>query len=1104
MQCPICGSNNVEGARFCDQCAAPMATAACPACGLIGRPGAKFCSGCSAPLEISPADSANAKNDSNSEGLRAERRHLTVLFCDVAGSTELAAKLDPEDWQRIITSYHNCATETVARFGGHVALYLGDGLLVFFGYPQANEDDPQRAVMAGLALIDAIAALNSSLAIPAGRNLAVRVGIHSGAVVVADGSRRRANVFGSVPNIASHVQSLTAPNTVLITAAVHHLVSGIFVVEDAGMRPLKGVEHPLQLYRVIQASGARGRLAASAAAGLTSFVGRDDELRVLNDRWNRVLAGEGQVVLIIGEPGIGKSRLLQHFSGQLAGIPHMRADCAAASLHKNTPFYGVEDMLHQALHLTAEQKPEEHLSVLEASLELAGLKLDEAVPLIAPLVGLPVPAKYPRLELEPEQRRKRLLGTITGWALGIAKIQPLVIASEDLHWADPSTLEVIRLLAEQGAAARVLLICTGRPEFRAPWSLGPHHTQLTLNRLSVGNAHSMVSGLAPLARLDPATVEAVVERSGGVPLFVEQLTRSVVESSSNDSVRREIPATLYDSLLARLDRLGEAREIAQVASVIGPEFSWKILQAVTELRDEKVSNSLKTLTEAQLLSERGSPPEASYTFRHALIADAAYQSLLRGKRQQYHARIAEVLAERPPEHPDAQPQLLAHHYTEAGLAELAIPQWLAAGQMAVQSSASAEAVNHLTRGLEVLKTLPVTPERFQQELTFQLALGTSLIAIKGYASPEVGAVYARARELCHQAGEAPQLFPVLWGLWLFYTARANHLVAYELAEHCLRLAERNQDPILILEAHHALGITLTGLADFDRGLEHLHNVISRYDQKLHGSMAFTYGQDPKVVCLSQAAWTTWIRGYPDRAIALNQQAVSLAQNLAHPYTLATALNFAAMLHQFCRDAGAVSECAEIVIDVSTKHNFGLMNSWASLMQGWSMTQGSEIGIGIAQIRDGIAAFRSSGAEVMVPYFLSLLAEALGKTGKAAEAVSVLTQAQAVIARSHEFWWEAELYRSMGELRLLESDDQGSVSNRQKEAEEYFLQALNIASRQGEKSLELRAAMSLSELWRQQGKKAEAHRTLADSYGWFKEGFETADLRRAKTILDATK
>lgn len=653
MRCASCDSNNSEGAKFCSRCGVPLLVR-CPACGASGPASAKFCSECAAPISIEltperpaggpriPLQPIAPRAPLHSQEIEGERRHLSVLFCDLVGSTEIASRLDPEEWRELLASCHSCARDAVTRFGGHVAQYLGDGLLVFFGYPHAYEDAPQRAVLAALATLEALSALNSRMASERYPKLAARIGIHSGTVVVGPSHGDEAIAFGEVPNIASRVQSAASPDTVFISAATHHLVSGWFVVEDQGAQPLKGIEHPVHLFRVVQPSAVRSRLGVAALRGLTAFTGREVELRLLLNRWERVREGEGQLILVVGEPGIGKSRLVEHFREQIADMPHTWSDCAAAAIHENTPFYAIEEMLQHGFQWRGEQSDDERIAGLEASLDLAGVNTSEAVPLIAPLVNLAVPAKYPPLRMAPDQTRKRLLATITAWALGIARIQPLIVAVEDLHWADPSTLEVVQLLAEQGATAPLLLICTARPEFRAPWPPRAHHAQLSLDRLSVRDAREMATQLTARAPLPTDAVEAAVKLSGGIPFFVEELIREMIENGDTRPLLPEIPSTLRDWLLARLDRLGEAREVAQVASVIGHEFSWRLLRAIVLLEDEQLNAALKKLADSQLLLEQGIPPEATYKFRHALIQDAAYQWLLRSKRRDYHRRIAQT------------------------------------------------------------------------------------------------------------------------------------------------------------------------------------------------------------------------------------------------------------------------------------------------------------------------------------------------------------------------------------------------------------------------------------------------------------------------------
>ena len=577
MHCSKCGSENPAGNNFCARCGNALARL-CLNCGAENAPTSNFCGKCGAALNAPVSTPVAATPSIQSPEVAGERRHLTVLFCDLVGSTAIAARLDPEQWRETLAGFHREAAVAITRFDGHVAKYLGDGVMAYFGWPAAHDNDAERAARAGLAILDAIAKLNEQ---PGHAKLSARVGIDSGLVVIGKGAGNEAEVFGEVPNIAARVEAEAAPGTVLITEATHRLVSGLFVVEDCGAHELKGLERPLQLYRVVRPSGMRGRFPAMAAMrGMTPFVGREDELRSLLNRWERVREGEGQVVTIIGEGGIGKSRLVQRFREELAATPFTWLECATAPFFRNTPFYAVADMLQQSFHWEASHTVERRLAALEASLGLAGLDPDEAAPLIAPLLDLPVGTRYPPLSMAPDQQRKRLLATVVAWAFGTAKAQPLVIATEDLHWADPSTLELTQLLVEQGAPARLLLLYTARPEFHAPWPMRAHHTQINLNRLTARNVRTMVAQVAAKIALSDETVATVVERTGGVPLFVEELTRAVLESGDVRLAGHEIPATLHDSLMARLDRMGPAKEVIQIGAVIGSEFSYELLRAV--------------------------------------------------------------------------------------------------------------------------------------------------------------------------------------------------------------------------------------------------------------------------------------------------------------------------------------------------------------------------------------------------------------------------------------------------------------------------------------------------------------------------------------------
>ena len=682
--------------------------------------------GTSEELGISPATSVPRQLDAHGNGHAdpssvtglGERRHLTVLFCDLVNSTSLASQLDPEEWREVVINYHQRVAQEVERFGGHVAQYLGDGIIAYFGWPEAHDDDVERAVRAGLAMLEAIAKFNTD---PSHSRSAARVGIDSGVVVIGDGAGKGADVYGEAPNMAARVQAAAEPGTLLITEAAHRLIPGIFVVEECGAQILKGIAYPVQLYRVIRPRGMRGRLAAVAAArGLTPFVGREDELRLLMNRWERAVGGEGQTVLIVGEAGIGKSRLVQRFHEELAHHPHTWLESAAVPFFQNTPFSAVMSILQQGFQWHSGQSAEQRLAVLEASLANAGVKLDEAVPLLAQVLELPVDGKYPPSSLSPAEQRKRLLASLAAWVFPVAKDHPLVVAIEDLHWADPSTHELIRLLSEQGPTSRLLLLCTARPEFHASWARRAHHTEITLNRLSTANVRAMIAQVAMGSALATDTIKAVIERTSGVPLFIEELTRAVLESGNSMLGERDIPVTLHDSLMARLDRLGAAKEVLQIGSVIGSEFSYELLHGVQPLADEEFQKVLGVLADAELIYVRGIAPDATYQFKHALIKDAAYQALLKSRRKDLHRLIAQTISENFPAIKAEQPEVLARHWTEAGETEQAFSEWSRAGKAAEARNAFVEAEQSLQHALALLKELPESQERDLREMEFRL------------------------------------------------------------------------------------------------------------------------------------------------------------------------------------------------------------------------------------------------------------------------------------------------------------------------------------------------------------------------------------------------
>jgi class 3 adenylate cyclase/predicted ATPase len=1049
----------------------------------------------------------------------AERRQLTVLFCDLVDSTALSRQLDPEDYRVVVRAYQAACASVIARFDGHIAQYLGDGLLVYFGYPQAHEDDAQRAVRTGLGMLEAMGTLPPRLLRDTSVRLAVRIGIHTGLVVVGEmgsGGRHEHLALGDTPNLAARLQGLAAPNTVVISAATARLVHGYFTCQELGPHALKGLETPVHVSQVLGESAAQSRLEAAEAIGLTPLVGREAEVALLRERWAQSTEGLGQVVVLSGEAGIGKSRLVRVLTEQVVEAHTPRPTVRCLPYHTNSALYPVIEHLHRLLHWHPEAPPDARLAALEQALQAAYLPLAEVVPLMAALLSLPVPERYPPLTVSPQRQKQQTLEALVAWLLAEAAQQPVLAIWEDLHWADPSTLELLGLLLDQVPTARLLLVLTARPAFRPPWPPRSYVTPLALTRLLRPQVEELVLQMTGGKPLPAEVLRQIVEKTDGIPLFVEELVKTILEAGL---VREEaeryvltgplpplaIPTTLQDALMARLDRLAPVKAVAQLGAVLGREFSYALLRAVAPVDEATLQHGLAQLVAAELLYQRGRPPQATYLFKHALVQDAAYQSLLRSTRQQHHQHIAQVLETHFPDLCETQPELLAQHYTEAGLTVQAIPYWHQAGQRAAQRSAHAEAISHLTNALELLKTLPDAPERAQQELALHITLGPALSATKSWAAPEVERVYARARELCQQIGETPQLFTVLRGLWVFYFIRAEYQTAQELGKRCLSLAQSLQDPSFLLEAHHALWDTLVWRGEVVSARAHMEQGAALYDPQQHRSHALLYEEDPEVCRLAVEALALWYLGYPDQALGSIHDALALAREISHPYSLAMALALAAWVHQCCRETQLSQECAEAAITLSTEQEFPFWAAWGTIVRGWGLTEQGQGEEGVVQIRRGLPVYRATGAETLQPYFLALLAEVYGKVGQDQEGLTALAEALAMADRTGERLHVAELYRLQGTLTLQSNITtlQPLTPNPQAaaEAEECFWKAIEIARQQQAKSLELRAAGSLSRLWQHQGKRAEAHALLAPIYGWFTEGFDTADLQEAKALLE---
>jgi class 3 adenylate cyclase/predicted ATPase len=1118
MDCPSCGAS-VPAGKFCIECGAVFELR-CESCGHANDSNAKFCAECGRDLR--PERPAGSAPDTAAPR-QAERRQLTVLFCDLVGSTELSARLDPEDMGQVIRAYQGCCAEAVGRWRGHVAKYMGDGLLAYFGWPRAHEDDAERAVRAGRAIIDALA----GLATPAVDPLAARVGIATGLVMVGEligeGTAQEQAVVGETPNLAARLQALAEPGSVIISQATRRLIGGLFELTDLGPTRLKGFAEPLAAFRVEGEGRAVGRFEALHGERVTPLVGREHELGLLVDRWGLAKGGEGQVVLLSGEPGIGKSRTGQALLDRIATEPHVRLRYYCSPYHMNSALHPAIEQLERAAGFSADDGADAKLDKLEAILAQATDHIAQAMPLFAALLSVPGTERYPPLNLTPQVQKARTFEALLGQLDGLAAQQPLLVIYEDAHWADPTTLEFLGLVVERVQGLPVLLLITFRPEFVPPWTGHGHVTALSLGRLARRQGGAMVARVAGGKGLPAELLQQILDKTDGVPLFIEELTKTVLESAllwgagdrfelTGSLAQLTIPSTLHDSLMARLDRLGMVKELAQIAACIGREFSHRLIAEVTMLPEPDLDHALAELMAAQLIFPRGALPEATYSFKHALVQDAAYQSLLKSRRRQLHAKIGTVLEEHFAEVAKAQPDVLARHWAEAGVLEKAVAYSHRAAQQAVARSAMAEAIAHVQHGLEVLAGLPDGLARRQQELELQTTLGVPLISIKGMGAPEVERAYARARELCLQVGDAPQLSSVLFGLWWFYEVRADLQAAHQVAGQLLDMSQRGAEAASLIQAHRAMGHTLLWLGEFASAQAHFEQAIACYDPQRHRSLAFTSGQEPGVLARGFAAHVLWYLGYPDRALKTMHEALSLGRGVGHPFSLAFALDHTTWLHQYRREATETSDWAEADTKFSAEHGFPFFLAQGTMLRGWALAAQGQDAEGIAQIAQGLAAHHATGALLVRPYWVSLLAWAYGQSGQIEEGLRVLGEAFAITQDQHV--WEAELHRLKGELLLARASSRDDTrtapidapliteaSQPIAEAEFCFLEAIKIAREQHARSLELRAATSLARLWDKQGRRKDARDLLAPVYGWFTEGFDTADLKDARALLE---
>lgn len=1106
MQCLSCNAVVGATAKFCEQCGRSLAVA-CPRCGHVCAAQAKFCGECGTAVgrpqvvgEVSAKTRSTLQSTVPSTSV-GERRQLSIVFCDIVGSSALSTRLDPEVQSDVIAAFHACCSDVIKRLGGMVAQYLGDGVLAYFGYPIAHEDDAERAVRSGIALVEAISQLRPG----PGVALQSRVGIATGLVVVGDlvreGVTQQNAAIGATTNLAARLQTLAKPDTVVISCETHRLVGSMFQYADLGTHSLKGFSEPVQALQVLSTSAIENRFEALRDGRAGAILGREEELELLKRRWDFAKQGQGRVVLLTGEPGIGKSRLTAAVRDLLKSEAHTQLSYNCSPFHTDSALYPIINQLLRSAAIERQDDDRTRLDKIEALLARSNGSNVDTVPLIASLLSIQVGDRYSVSALSPQQTRERILAFLVARLKHLAGEQPVLVLFEDLHWIDPTSLELLSRIVALAADIPVLVLGTARPEFQAPWSNQSHISTIPLNRLDRLSVSALIAEVT-LGRELPAEVMAqIIARTDGVPLFIEEVTKDVLESGLLQEAEGElklegplpplaIPATIQASLLARIDRLSSVKNVAQIGAVIGREFSHALLSCIAPESDAELRAAIAQLIGAGLVFQHGLSPNLHYTFKHALVQDAVYSSLVRSRRQQIHGEIARAIEAHFPDIAAGEPELLAHHFAAAGQPAEAIEYWVRAGEHAQQRSAYAETVTRFAHAIDLVKSLRHSQEALRRELGIRLKMGPALIVARRPQSAEVEAFYNQSRELVEQLGDNSHLFPVLWGQWFVSFSRNQNTAALSAGEHLLKVAQEADDQALLLEAHHALWATLSQMGRADEAMIHLERGLALYDPQLHSNHAALYGgHDPGTCCRYHLAANLWIQGFPDRAVSVIEDAQTLSCQLNHPMSTAITSWFSAWLHYHRGNREGAGSAARQVLELTKDHgvrgwdNIEIVLLWATTkkpltLQLLSEMQNRMLASGAAQ------NWRNA-------FCLSVLARLYSETGHPETGIGVL-DAIPVSARSGIY--AAELRRLEVELRLKASPASIGASERD------FLDAIAQAQAGHEKSLELRAATSLAALWKNGGRKDDARVLLEPIYGWFSEGHTTNDLQAAKSLL----
>jgi class 3 adenylate cyclase/predicted ATPase len=1068
-------------------------------------------------------------------GTDGERKTITALFADLKGSTALIEGLDPEEARAIIDPALQLMMDAVHQYDGYVAQALGDGIFALFGAPLAHEDHPQRAVYAALRMQDEMRRYTDTLRAKGYPPLQMRVGINTGEVVLR--SIRKDDLHadyvpvGHSTNLAARMEQLANPGTIVVSAYTQRLTDGYFAFKDLGPTQIKGVEEPLAIYEVLGVGALRTRLQVAARRGLTQFVGRQSEMEQMQKTLTQAKAGHGQIVGVMGEPGLGKSRLFYEFKLLSVG-GCLVLEAYSVSHGKATAYLPVIELLKSYFRIESQDDERIRREKVGGKVLMLDRSLEDTLPYLFALLGIEQQPS-PLQQMDPQIRRRRTFEALKKLFFRESLNQPLILIFEDLHWIDSETQGFLDTLSEGVASARILLLVNYRPEYRHEWGQKTYYTQLRLAPFGKAEAEEFLTFLLGHDPTLATLRQQILAKTEGTPFFMEEVVQTLEEEgvlsgdrgqyqltphiSTQHVVTLQLPTTVQGVLAARIDRLApDEKALLQQLAVIGREFSLGLVRQVIAQPEDELHRLLSSLQHKEFLYEQPAFPEVEYLFKHALTQEVAYTSLLIERRKTLHEQTAQAMEQLYKDNVDEHYSDLARHYSRSGNAAKAVEYLSLAGQQAARHSANADAINYFTAALALLKTLPDTAARDRQELVLQLSLGASLIATKGYTAAEVEHAYTRAQGLCLQVGKPLQVAQVLYGLWVFNAVKGDLTAALALGEQFLTVAHGQQDATLSLVVHAVMGATLLWRGEFAPAQAHLDQAFAFYDPTHHRDLAYQMGQDPGLMALQFTAAPLWYRGYPDQAITRIRHVLSLAQSLAHPFSLAAALDEVVLVHLLRRESQDALAHAGAFLTLAHEHGFSGWLRVGTYLQGWALVEHAALSgtweqreTGLMQIREGLAAADAAGTKLYGPLLLGALARGYAQGGQAEEGLKAIAEALAAVNRTEERWWEAELYRIKGQLvleakvRSPESENlspQPPTPSTQAEAEECFLKALDISRKQQAKSLELRAAMSLARLWQSQGRQAEAHKLLSDVYNWFTEGFDTKDLQGAKALL----